>query len=188
MELKFAKNMSCRLAARGKWGSAAAAWMGLSFFLRMVYYFGLMNFNDLPAGEIVWRVVLPLAVSVAFILTLKVKRLGHPLVAGGLAVAWAVNYFFAETMSFGGVVSGILCLATAALVLAAALGYVPERKWLLWAGTGALLFRVLFVDLFSHILPLGEWNIVSYIPMASNLFGVAALSSLCAALRLRKAE
>ena len=52
MELKFEKNMSCRLASRGKWGSLAAAWMGLSFFLRMVWYFGLMNFNDLAGGEI----------------------------------------------------------------------------------------------------------------------------------------
>ena len=43
MELKLSKTTQCSLDAKGKWGSRAAAWMGLSFFLRMVYYFGLKN-------------------------------------------------------------------------------------------------------------------------------------------------
>lgn len=188
MELKLAKTMSCRVAARGRWGNYAAASMGLSFFLRMVYYFGLMNFNDIPGSEIVFRVVLPLAVSIAFILMLKVKALNQPILAGVMAAAFAVNYFFAETMSFGGIVSGVLVLALAALILAAILGYVPERKWLLWAAAAVLAFRVLFVDLFGYILPLSELKIVAYIPMCSNLFGVAAVCFLCSALRLRKAE
>ena len=188
MELKFEKTMSCRLAARGKWGNLAAAWMGLSFFLRMVYYFGFMNFNDLPGSELAFRVALPLIVSVAFILMLKVKALGDVRIAGGVACAFAVNYFFAENMSFGGVVSALLVLACGALILLAVHGYVPERKWLIWAGLASLLFRVVFVDLFGYILPIGELKLVSYIPMASNVCGVIAMSFLCSALRLRKGE
>lgn len=188
MELKFEKSMSCRVAARGRWGNQAAAFMGLSFFLRMVYYFGLMNFNDIPAFEIVFRVVLPLAISIAFILMLKIRKLNYPLAAGVMAVLFAVNYFFAENMGAGGILSGILMLALAVLILLAVLGYVPERKWLLWAATGVLAFRVVFVDLFGYLLPLTELKLVTYIPMASNLFGVAALCILCSALRLRKGE
>ena len=188
MELKLAKNMSCRLAARGHWGSLAAAWMGLSFFLRMVFYFGLTNFNDLGATELIFRVTLPLLISVAFILVLKIKDLGKPLFAAGLAVAFGVNYFLAENMSFGGVVSGILVLALAGMILAAVLGYIPQRKWLLWTAVGVLAFRLIFVDLLGYILPLGELRLFAYIPLASNACGVAALSSLAAALRLRKAE
>ena len=188
MELKLSKSMTCRLAAKGKWGEAAAAWMGLSFFLRMVYYFGLKNLNDVPAFEIVFSVVLPLAVSVAFILMLKLPKLNHPIAAGGLAMAYAVNYFFAEQRNFGGVVSGILVLSMAGLILAAVLGYIPERKWLLWAGMAALAFRALFVDLFGYILPLSQLKLFAYIPKASNLFGVVAIACLCAALRLRKAS
>ena len=188
MELKWNKSMTCRLAAKGRWGEAAAAWMGLSFFLRMVYYFGLKNLNDVPAFEIVFSVVLPLAVSVAFILMLKLPKLNHPIAAAGLALAFAVNYFFAEQMNFGGVVSGILVLGMAGLVLAAVLGYIPERKWLLWAGMAAVGFRALFVDLFGYILPLSQLKLFAYIPKASNLFGVVAIACLCAALRLRKAE
>ena len=188
MELKFEKTMSCRLAARGKWGNLAAAWMGLSFFLRMVYYFGLRNFNDLEGFEIGFRVVLPLIVSVAFILMLKVRMLGDPRAAGGLACLFAVNYFLAEDMSFGGVVSALLVLVCAVLILLAALGYVPERKWLIWAGLASTLFRVLFVDLFGYILPLTELKLFAYIPMASNLCGVIAVSFLCSSMRLRKGE
>ena len=188
MELKLEKNMSCRLAARGRWGNLAAAWMGLSFFLRMVFYFGLTNFNDLGASELIFRVTLPLLISVAFILVLKIKALGDPRIAAGQALAFGINYFLAENMSFGGIVSGILVLALAGLILAAVLGYVPERKWLLWASAGVLAFRLIFVDLLGYILPLGELKLFAYIPLASNACGVAALSSLSAALRLRKAE
>ena len=188
MELKLSKTMQCRLDTKSKFGIWAAAWMGLSFFLRMVYYFGLMNLKDVPGGEIAFSVVLPLIISVAFILMLKLPMLNYPIAAGALAVAFAVNYFFMEQMNVGGVLSGILVLAVAGMILAAVLGYIPERKWLLWAAAAALGFRVLFVDLFGYILPLTELNLVTYIPRASNLFGTAAVCCLCAALELKKAE
>ena len=186
MELKFEKNMSCRLASRGKWGNLAAAWMGLSFFLRMVWYFGLMNFNDLAGGEIALRVVIPLLLSVGFILMLKIKAFGLPLAAGSMAVVYAVSYFFSENMNLGGVLSGILLLATAGLILAAVLGYVPERKWLIWAALITAGFRLLFVDLLGYILPLSELKPFAYIPMASNGCGLIAICYLSCALRLRK--
>lgn len=188
MELNFKKTKTCRLAAKGKWGNAAAVWMGLSFFLRMVYYFGLVNLNDVPGFEVAFCVVLPLAVSVVFILMLKLPRLAHPMAAAGLALAYAVNYFFAETMTFGGLFSGLFTLAAAGLILAAVLGYVPQRKWLIWAGLAALAVRLLLVDVFGYLLPLTELDLVAYIPKASNLFGTAAVAFLCAALRLKKAE
>ena len=187
MELKLSKSMTCRLAAKGKWGNAAAAWMGLSFFLRMVYYFGLVNLTDVPGWEIFFSVVLALAVSVGFILVLKLPKLSYPIAAGSLAVAFGVNYFFTETMTVGGVLSGLGVLAVSGLILAAVLGYIPERKWLLWAGVGALVLRLLLVDLFGYLLPLAELDLVAYIPKASNLAGTAAIAFLCAALRLRKA-
>ena len=186
MELKFAKNMSCRLASRGKWGNLAAAWMGLSFFLRMVWYFGLMNFNDLAGSEIALRVVIPLTISICFILMLKIKAFGLPLAAGCMAVVYAVSYFFSENMSLGGVLSGILLLATAGLILAAVLGYVPERKWLIWAALITAAFRLIFVDLLGYILPLSELKPFAYIPMASNGCGLIAICYLSCALRLRK--
>ena len=187
MELKFKKTKTCRVAARGKWGNAAAAWMGLSFFLRMVYYFGLMNLNDVPGFEVAFCVVFPLAISVAFILMLKLHRLAHPLAAAGLALAFSVNYFFAERMTFGGVISGLVTLAAAGLILATVLGYMSQRKWLLWAGLAVLAARLLLVDVFGYLLPLTELDLVAYIPKASNLFGTAAIAFLCASLRLKKA-
>ena len=188
MELKLSKSTTCCLAAWEKWADKAAAWMGLSFFLRMVYYFGFMNLKDVPGVEIAFSVVLPLAVSVAFILMLKLPKLCHPVAAASLALVYGVNYFFAEQMNFGGVFSGILVLALGGLLLAAVLGYVPERKWLLWAGLAVLGVRVLFVDLLGYVLPLSELKLIAYIPKAANLFGVAAIACLSAALKLEKTE
>lgn len=188
MELKWSKNTQCRLASGRKWSERAAAWMGLSFFLRMAYYFAFVNLRDVPGLELVFSVVLALGVSAAFVLMLKLPRLTSPLAAGVLSGVFAVNYFLAEQMNFGGILSGILVLCMAGLILAAVLGYIPERKWLLWAGMAVLVFRVLFVDLFGFILPLRELKLIAYIPRASNLFGVAAIACLCAALDLKECK
>ncbi len=186
MELKLTKTMSCRIAAQGRWGNAAAAFMGLSFFLRMVYYFGLRNLRDIGVFEVIFAVVLPLVISVAFILALKLPKLNQSRYLGILAAAAAVNYLFIATPSFAGILCDVLVLGLGVLVLGACEGFVPQRKWLLWADQGTLVFRVLFVDLFGFILPLGELNLLGYIPQCSNLFTVVALCMLTHALRLRK--
>ena len=191
MELKLSKTTPCSLEPEGKWSHRAAAWMGLAFFLRMVYYFGLKNLNDIPGGEFFFSAVLPLIISVAFILLLKLPKLpvlNYPITAASLSIAVAVNYFLAERMTFGGVLSGMLILAVAGGILAAVLGYIPQRKWLLWGAMAALVFRVLFVDLFGYILPLTEIDLIAYIPMAANLFGAAAVCCLSAALEFGKSE
>ena len=188
MELKFTKSTTCKIAARGRWGETAAAWMGLSFFLRMVHYFGFLNLRDVPGFEIFFSVVLALAISVGFILMLKLPRLTQPMVAAGLVAAFAGNYLFVERMNFGGILSALALAAMAGLIIAAILGYIPDRKWLLWTGIGALGIRVLFVDLFGWILPLLKLQFAGSIPAASNLFGVAAIAAFCAALLLKGPE
>ena len=189
MELKFEKNTACKIAARGKWGSAAAAWMGLSFFLRMVCYFGLKNLRDVPAMEIFFSVVLSLVIGIGLILVLKIPKLTHPLAVAGLTGAFAVNYLLTEQMHFGGIVSAIAVLALAGMIIAAILGYIPQRKWLLWTGIVTLGIRVLCVDLFGWVLPLLKLEFSGSILTASNLFAVTAFALLTAALRLNpKAE
>ena len=189
MEQKLSKTTPCSLELEGKWSHRAAAWMGLAFFLRMVYYFGFKNLTDIPGGEVFLSVVLPLVISVAFILVLKLPKLpmlNYPITVASLSLAVAVNYIFAERMNFGGVRSGLLILLVAGMILAAVLGYIPERKWLLWAAMAALGLRVLFVDLFGYILPLTKIDLVAYVPMVSNLFGTAAVCCLGAALEFKK--
>ena len=188
MKLNLRKIMTCRLSARSEWCHRAAAWMGLSFFLRMVYYFGFMNLNDISGFEIAFSVILPLTVSVAFILMLKFPRFSHPMAAAVLVLVFAVNYFFTEQMNFGGIFTGILLLSLGGMALAAVIGFIPQRRWILWAAMGVLLLRFLLVDLFGYILPLSELKLVAYIPRASNFFGVAAVCCLCAALKLRKID
>ena len=191
MELKLSKSTPCTLDLEDKWSHRAAAWMGLAFFLRMVYYFGLKNLNDVPGGEVFLSVVLPLIISVAFILVLKLPKLpmlNYPITVASLSLAVAVNYFFMERMNFGGVLSGLLILLVAGMILAAVLGYIPQRKWLLWAAMAAIAFRALFVDLFGYILPLTKIDLVAYVPMASNLFGAAAVCCVSATLKFKKSE
>lgn len=188
MEQKLRRKKVCHLASDQKWAERSAAWMGLSFFLRMVHYFALVNLNDVPGLELAFGVILPLIVSASIILMLKLPKLAHPIAAAVVAVVFAVNYFFTEKMNLGGILSGILVLAMGLMALAMVLGFLPKRKWLIWTAMAALVFRVLFVDLFGYILPLKNWQVIAWIPRASNLFGVAAVACLCAALQWKKAE
>lgn len=187
MKLTFEKNTVCRLALDSKWSRRAAAWMGLSIFLRMVYYFGLMNLRDVPGFEIFFSVVLTLAVCVGFILTLRLPKLHFPIVTLGLSLGFAALTFFGGGLNFGSILSALVTLALAGLILAAFLGYIPERKWLLWAGVAALAVRILLVDL-GCLLPLTELDLFGYVRVSSTLFGTAAIASLGAALELKKAK
>ena len=74
-----------------------------------------------------------------------IRRNFKELAAAGLAVAFAVNYFFTEQMNFGGVLCAILVLGMAGMILAAILGYIPERKWLLWTGMAVMAASLLIV-------------------------------------------
>lgn len=186
--LKLKQNPSgCVIDANSRWGNYAAACMGGAFFLRMVHYFGLVNLRDVSGFEIAFGLVLPLLLSAALILVLKLPGLNIPIVTAGLAAAGAVSYFFTAQMNAGGIISGILQLATAVLLVLACLGYLPRAEYAVIAGFVTLVFRVLVVDLFGFILPLAEFAPAAYVSQCANLFSLAALAMLCPALRQAEA-
>ena len=161
----------------------AAACMGGSFFLRMVYYFGLMNLRDIGGFELFFGLILPCLTAVVFVLALKIPVLNRNVVFLTLAAIAAVNYFFTASLGVSGVVSGILQLAAVILFGAVCLSLPVDRAWLRIAGAAVLAFRVIFVDLFGFLLPLGEFAPIPYVARCADLFSLAALSLLVLAVR-----
>lgn len=161
-----------------KWAVYSAACMGISFFLRMVFYFGLSNLRDIDGFALCFGLILPCLAAVAFVLALKIPALNRNVVFLALAAVVSVNYLITASIGLSGVVSGILLAAAAVLFGAVCFGVPLNGAYLPLAGAVVLGFRVLFVDVFGFLLPLGEFALVPYVARCADLFSLAALALL----------
>lgn len=175
------KNAHCQIRMDSRWVDWSAACMGFAVFFRAVYYFGLINLRQLNGFELVIQVILPLISAAAYLIVLKGIRLNSPALIGGLAMLFAVNYFF---MGISHILAGILLACVTVIIMAAALGYVPMRLPVVAAGMVLILLRVLTVDLFGYILPVQEFKLMAYLPEFSSLFCFLAVGLICPALSI----
>ena len=182
--MSLTKTVRCHIRMDSRWANASAVCMGLSIFLRTVYYFGLVNLKDLNAFEIAMQVVLPLVVAAGYLLMIKALRINSPILFGGLVALYAVNYILIMDGSGSAIAGAVLLVATAALFVGTGMGYIPMRLPLIAAGIATLIFRFSVVDLMGYILPLADFHPVAYLPEASNLFGLAAIAAMCPAVQL----
>ena len=182
MSLK--KNVRCHIRMDSRWAGASAVCMGISLFLRTVYYFGLVNLKDLGSFEIAMQMILPLVVAAGYLLMIKALRINSPILFSGLVAVYAVNYILIMDGSASALVGAVLLVLTAGLFLLTGMGYLPYRAPLIAVGLLALLFRVIVVDLLGYLLPISQFHPIAYLPEASNLFGLAAISTMCPAVQL----
>lgn len=167
----------CAVDQNSKWARYAAAAMGGSFFLRMVYYFGLVNLKDVGGGALFAGLILPALTAAVFVLAIKLPKLNHPAVFPALSVIVAVNYFFTATGT-GAIVSGVLQLLCVGLYLALCLGKLPKPELLPIASLAVLAVRVVFADLLGFLLPLAQFRLVPYVLQCADLCALASLSLL----------
>ncbi len=182
--MSLTKSVRCHIRMDGRWANASAVCMGLSIFIRAVYYFGLVNLKDLNGFDISMQVILPLIVAAGYLLMIKALRINSPILFGGLVALYAVNYILIMDGSSSAIAGAVLLLATAALFVGTGMGYIPIRVPLIAAGIATLVFRFVVVDLIGYIFPLADFHPVAYLPEASNLFGLAAIATMCPAVQL----
>lgn len=180
---KFAR---CHIRMQSRWASASAVCMGISVFLRTVYYFGLVNLRDLNGFEIAMNVVFPMVIAAGYLVMIKAFQLNSPTLFGGLIGLYAVNYLMLMNATTAGVTVGVLLVITALLFAATGMGYIPNRIPVVAAAAVLVLFRLVVVDVNGYILPLTEFHPVAYLPDASNLFGILAISLMAPALQLTR--
>ena len=182
--MNLTKSVRCHIRMDSRWANASAVWMGLSIFLRTVYYFGLVNLEDLGGLDLSMQVVFPMIVAAAYLLMIKALRLNSPILVGGLVAAYAINYLMIMDGSASAIAGAVLLAVTAVLFVATGMGYVPSRMPLIAAGIATLAFRFVVVDLMTYILPLSQFRPIAYLPEVSNLCGLAAIAAMCPALQL----
>lgn len=184
--MNLTKCARCHIRMQSRWASASAVCMGISVFLRTVYYFGLVNLRDLNAFEIAMDVVFPMIIAAGYLVMIKALRLNSPTLFGGLIGLYAVNYLLLMNATTSGMIVGVLLVVSAAVFIATGLGYVPMRTPVVAAAAVLVLFRFFVVDLAGYILPLIQFRPVAYLPDASNLFGILAVSLMAPALQVSR--
>lgn len=184
--MNLTKLARCHIRMQSRWASASAVCMGISVFLRTVYYFGLINLRDLNGFEIAMDVIFPMVIAAGYLVMIKALQLNSPTLFGGLIGLYAVNYLLLMNATTAGVVVGALLVITALLFIATGLGFLPNRIPVVAAAAVLVLFRLVVVDLNGYILPVMEFRPVAYLPDASNLFGILAVALMAPALQVSR--
>lgn len=182
--MNLVKRARCHIRMQSRWASVSAVCMGISVFVRTVYYFGLINLRDLSGFELVMDVIFPMIIAASYLIMIKGLQLNSPTLFGGLIGLYAVNYLLLMNATAPGIIVGVLLVLSAGVFIASGLGYLPNRIPVMAAAGVVVLFRLIVVDLVGYIFPLTEFHPVAYLPEASNLFGILAVSLMAPALQL----
>lgn len=157
-----------------KWTSVCGVLMGISFFLRLIYYFGLTNIYDVGFVEILTTMILGTALCLAYLITLSVMRLNAPGVYGILG---AVHCFLLVMGTFSSgdavrIVLAVLWYALAAGVLLMTVGgYLPGRL------LSSLMFIIpALVRFFAF--DLGHVGLLQWVREFGVLFALVGLACL----------
>lgn len=180
MNLK--QSVRCQMQMDSRWIQISVIFMGLSVFLRAVYYLGLTNFQDLNGFQLITQLIVPVVVAAVYLILIKGLNLNSPILLGVLSGLYAIDYLL--SMEKSEMVSAVLLAVNVAAFLAAVFGFLSDTKLVVLFGILSMAYRVIAVDLIGYILPLGEWHIISYIPLLSNMFAVLAIGFLSPALQL----
>lgn len=166
--------------------NVCAGSIGLSFFLRILYYFGLVNLKDIGAGETFFFLILPLLVSCVFIILFRVVKWNAP---GFYAILGAAICLILLVLNFSSgdvlliILSLVLYPVAAVALLGTAGGYFPNKLPVVAAFALILTFR-----LFLNTFELTE--ITDYVPELADVAMIISLFALplCFKSRVRGEE
>ena len=162
-----------------KYVNACGALMGLSFFLRIVYYFGLMSLKDVSIAEFLTSGILGILLCGAFVICLICLRLNAPGLFGLMGAGQCLMLMIASftTGSAARIVLAILWYALCAAVFIITIsGHLPGRL------LSALMFWLAgFVRIF--FFDLGRIGIFRWVQELAVLSAVVALGCFIMGLK-----
>lgn len=153
MAVKLKQYTRYQIDFGGKWILPAAICMGLSFFLRVVYYFGLTNIFSYDTGTIILQIILPLLFCAGYIVLLRAVKLNAPGVFAILGTAFCLllmiwNFSSGDVLRI--LLSVVFYLFSGLVLLATAGGYLPGRL------LSSAVFLVLLIFRFMLYRPSGS--------------------------------
>lgn len=169
---------------KGRWLEAAAAMMGVSVFMRLLYYFAVTNLRDTGAVELIFSMAFGLLIAASFIVCAVCLRLNAPGLYGIIGAAACLAHIILG-FSSGDVLRIILTvlwyLFAAVVLLATTGGYLPGRLLAAIVFGIGLLVRVLFYDF-------GTLGLVDWVREIPILCVIAAFGCLAMGLKPRKKQ
>ena len=182
--MKLTRSARCHIRMDSKWVYASAICMGVSFFIRTAYYFGLVNLRDLDIISLIAEVILPMIIAAGYLIMIKGLRINSPALFGGLICVYSINYLLLTELNASGVFGGVLLITVAGIFLVTGLGFISVRMPILVAAGILALFRLLVIDIIGYLLPIDQFSLLTYLPESSNLFGLMAVTLLAPALHV----
>lgn len=169
--MQWKKYTAYQMNLRSKWTKLSAALMGLSFFIRMVYYFGLTNLALCSFLEVVFMMVLPLLLTAGYVALLSALQLNAPglyaMIGAALCVLLGL-WSFASGDALRIVLSFVIYLAAGGVLVITIAGYLPGRL------LSSVLFALPLVVRF-FLYDLGKIGIIAWILEISVLLMIASL-------------
>lgn len=128
--MKLKQYKQYQMNFKSKWIQPSAMLMGVSFFLRIFYYFGFRFVSDWSFWDVLFQIALPLAFAGAFTVILWTVKRNAPglyaLIGGSFCILT-----FIWSLYTGNFLYILLCLvyypATAIILTATAGGYLPGK-------------------------------------------------------------
>ncbi|MBE6976101.1 MAG: hypothetical protein E7439_02750 [Ruminococcaceae bacterium] len=163
---------------RSKWITRCSALIGVSLFVRVVYFFGLVNLTQMNIFQVIFDMILTMGLSVAFLVFSAALRRNAPglyaiMGAGFCLLMLIAGFFTADALRIVLAFLGYI-LAGGVLVITVA-GYLPGKLLSSALFILPMVVRVLFYDL-------GKIGIFQWVLELSSLLILAALFCLTRAL------
>jgi hypothetical protein len=174
-----------RMDFDSKQHTAAAAFMGGAFFLRITYYFGFTRPESVGAWNLIIFLILPILLEVAYVVMIRAIKMDIPNIYGIMGSVYCLLLLL-QCFQSGNVLQIILgCvayLACAAALLGTGMGMLSKSMTVMVL---ILVFavRFLFFDIGGYLLSL---RVIGFIREAAALCGILGLTCLCGGLKDRK--
>lgn len=162
-----------------KWTASFGVLMGLSFFLRIVYYFGLMSLRDVGIIELLTSALFGIFLCGTTVVCLNVLHRNAPGLYGIVGAVQCLLVFIV-TCTTGNVGRIILAFVwyvlTAVILLITVGGYLPGKLLAGLMFAFSVVVRLLFFDL-------GHLGIISWVQELAVLSSLTAMG--CFAMGLK---
>ena len=152
---------------KSKWATRCAALLGVSLFIRVVYFFGIKNITECGAGQVIFDMVLTMGLCVGFLVMFSALRRNAPglyaLMGAGFCLLLMIS-----TFSGGNVLRIVLAvlgyLLTGGVLVITVSGYLPGKllssvMFLLCLVIRFLAFDLGKIGLFTWVIEL-SWLLI----------------------------
>lgn len=162
-----------------KWTASFGVLMGLSFFLRIVYYFGLMSLRDVGIIELLTFAIVGIILCGGTVVYLNILRRNAPGLYGIVGAVQCLLVFVVTctTGNLGRIVLALIWYAlTAVILLITVGGYLPGKLLAALMFAFSVVVRLLFFDL-------GHLGIISWVQELAVLSSLSAMGCFATGLK-----